>query len=432
MASMESPKGGYDYEFVSPPPKFLECSVCLLTLRDPHVISCCGNEFCQVCIERVKRDGKPCPLCNEQNFTTFLHKKLIREVNALAIRCPQKELGCEWEGELGQLQRHLNPGAGATSTQGCEFLAVECAYRCGAQLQRRLIQEHEMEACSKRPIEIQIASLVKKVEAVVIENRMLKQELDETKKMYQQKLEKELDDLKRAHHQQREELREAKEANKKFQRLYDVLKAEQKQIEATVDGKVATLEKKNTSLDLQIPTMKQELGDLKRTLHQQREDLQTHTIPLPVPPFYFNLTNFEHYQSNDLAFYSGPFYSHPGGYKMRIKIYPNGFTDARGTHMSLLVALYRGEFDNHLRWPFDGSITVQAYNRTTEQWSNERTIIMNKEECTKKVYVERCVDILTQGSWGKPKFLSLSDLNDNYLKGIGAVRFRVTRIQVVL
>ena len=81
MASMEhkeSPKGGYDYEFVIPPPKSLECSVCLLTLRDPHVISCCGNEFCQVfSIERrVKRDGKPCPLCNEQNFTTMLHKKL--------------------------------------------------------------------------------------------------------------------------------------------------------------------------------------------------------------------------------------------------------------------------------------------------------------------------------------------------------------------
>ena len=121
-------------------------------------LSCCGNEFCQVCIERVKKDGKPCPLCNEQNFTTLLHKKLVREVNALVIRCPQKERGCEWEGELGQLQRHLNPGAGVSSTQGCEFLMVECAYRCGAQLQRRLIQEHEMEACPKQPIEMQVAS----------------------------------------------------------------------------------------------------------------------------------------------------------------------------------------------------------------------------------------------------------------------------------
>ena len=50
-------------------------------------------------------------LCNEQNFTTMLQKKVICEVNALEIRCPQKELGCEWEGEIGQLQRHLYPEA---------------------------------------------------------------------------------------------------------------------------------------------------------------------------------------------------------------------------------------------------------------------------------------------------------------------------------
>ena len=60
VAEMATSKGGYDYEFITPPDKSLECPVCLLTLRDPYMISCCGNEFCQRCIER---DGKPCPLC---------------------------------------------------------------------------------------------------------------------------------------------------------------------------------------------------------------------------------------------------------------------------------------------------------------------------------------------------------------------------------
>jgi TNF receptor-associated factor 4 len=170
----------HHYEFISPQTKSLECPICLLTFRDPHLISCCGNEFCQVCIERVQKGGKPCPLCNEQNFSTMLHKKLVREVNALVIRCPQKELGCEWEGELGQLQQHLNPGAGATSTQGCEFLAIECAYRCGAQLQRRLIQEHEVEECPMRPVDMQIGSMLKKLEAIL---KLLEQELKEIQKL---------------------------------------------------------------------------------------------------------------------------------------------------------------------------------------------------------------------------------------------------------
>lgn len=57
----------------------------------------------------------PCVL-NEPNFTsTMLNKKLVCEVNALVIRCPQKELGCDWEGELGHLQCHLDPGS---STEG--------------------------------------------------------------------------------------------------------------------------------------------------------------------------------------------------------------------------------------------------------------------------------------------------------------------------
>ena len=342
----------------------------------------------------------------------MLQKKIVREVNALVIRCPQKELGCEWEGELGQLQRHLNPGAGVSSAQGCEFLTVECAYHCGAQLQRRLIQEHEMEACPKRPIEMQVASLMKKFEAVVTENQILKQELNETKKIHQQSLnevKKELGDLKQAHNQQRKELREAKEENKRANR------------------KIGALEKKYASL--QTSTMKQELGDLKRALHRQREDLQMHAIPLPVPPFYFSLSNFKHYQSNELTFYSEPFYSHPGGYKMRVQIHPNGKGDARGAYVSLYVAIVRGEFDDQLHWPFDGSVTVEAYNRTTEQWSNGHVVIMNKERCTKQI--ERCVDILTQGGRGCSTFLSFSDLNDNYLKGTAIVRFRVTNIKVM-
>ena len=37
----------------------------------------------------------------------------------MVVRCLQKELGCDWEGELGQLKSHLNPGAGVVSSMGC-------------------------------------------------------------------------------------------------------------------------------------------------------------------------------------------------------------------------------------------------------------------------------------------------------------------------
>ena len=160
--------GGYDYEFVDQPPKSLECSICLLTLRNPMVISCCGNHFCDPCIGRVKSNRNPCPLCNSPDFTTFLHKGVAREVNALRVYCPKKVQDCDWQGELGQVDHHLNPTA---NSRGCGFVMVECKYKCGGKFERRIIDYHEADDCAKRPIEMQMAFFARKLEMLATENR---------------------------------------------------------------------------------------------------------------------------------------------------------------------------------------------------------------------------------------------------------------------
>ena len=67
----EENRGGYDCEFVEAPPKVVptECSICLLILKEPCLISCCGHKFCRACIEQVQKSKKPCPLCNTPDFT---------------------------------------------------------------------------------------------------------------------------------------------------------------------------------------------------------------------------------------------------------------------------------------------------------------------------------------------------------------------------
>ena len=53
--SLEGVKTGYECE---PPPKSLrhKCSICLQIVREPHLISCCGNNFCAVlCVLNVFR-----------------------------------------------------------------------------------------------------------------------------------------------------------------------------------------------------------------------------------------------------------------------------------------------------------------------------------------------------------------------------------------
>ena len=56
-----------DLSFVEDLPKHveIECPVCLNILTDPHLVSCCGHNFCGFCIERVKASDGSCPMCKD-------------------------------------------------------------------------------------------------------------------------------------------------------------------------------------------------------------------------------------------------------------------------------------------------------------------------------------------------------------------------------
>jgi len=66
-----------------------------------------------ICLEksyplRLLREGKSCPLCNEPNFVVTDDKYFKRKTNELKVRGPHKRHGCEWMGELGNLDLHSN------------------------------------------------------------------------------------------------------------------------------------------------------------------------------------------------------------------------------------------------------------------------------------------------------------------------------------
>ena len=168
-------KGGYDCDFVTAPATHLECSICLLVLRNPHVIGCCGNHFCEPCIGRVQRDKKPCPLCNDPDLSSMLHKGVKREVNSLEVYCPQKALGCDWKGELGKIECHEILGS---RDSGCGYLTMECTYQCGGEVFRKDLVKHEEEDCPERPTkDHDIDQLATQLKAVITESQRVKIEL---------------------------------------------------------------------------------------------------------------------------------------------------------------------------------------------------------------------------------------------------------------
>ena len=146
--------GGYDSDFVDPPPDSLQCPVCLLPFRDPALLSCCGHKGCASCIGRIKAAGHPCPLC-QQPFETMLDKLYQRKVLDLRVFCSKKGEGCPWEGELRNLERH--------SREDCDHVEEECRYGCGGRYQRCLLRDHEMDECPQRPPEVVTQSMIRKM-----------------------------------------------------------------------------------------------------------------------------------------------------------------------------------------------------------------------------------------------------------------------------
>lgn len=365
---MVSTKGGYDCEFVEPPHQCLECSICLLTLREPHVSSCCGNHFCRPCISRVLDNKNACPLCNEREFTTLLHKGVQRTINSLIIYCQWKRLGCNWKGELGHLAEHLEPRDGATS--GCGLVMVECSYKCGTMIERRGLMEHQNNVCTKRPVEAQMASLAAKIEQrlTIVEKRL------ET------------------------ELKERQDTKEKL----------------------STLEKQNETLLEENEALKSELQAIKDTTTLHAFD---------TPPFYYTVHNFNHYKTADLVLFSPPFYSHPGGYKLRLQLYPNGTKYAKNKFVSLFVAILRGEHDGDLQWPFEGMISVEIFNTTKNIWDLSTDFTLASTESNR--CVKRPVNCVGNDGSGTITWLSHDTLTSDYIiPGYDCVRFRVTEVQL--
>ena len=147
---------GFECEFVEDPPQWLqtECPICLQILREPYQVTCCGKSFCRQCIERVEGDHKPCPCCKKDEFDDFPNKGLQQPLYGFKVYCVNKEKGCEWKGELGDLEKHLNlnlpPNTEDKELKGCAFTKVKCSY-CFDVIEQSKLLHHKNELCDKRP-----------------------------------------------------------------------------------------------------------------------------------------------------------------------------------------------------------------------------------------------------------------------------------------
>ena len=135
-----------------------------------------------------------------------------------------------------------------------------------------------------------------------------------------------------------------------------------------------------------------------------------------ICPVQITMSDFEQHKRD--IWRSDLFYTHPHGYTMYLRVDANGSGDGRGTHASVFVCMARGEFDNHLKWPFQGRITIRLLNQ-----------LDNRNHCEETMNFINVVDMnrVTNGNRsraehgrGYPQFIAHTKLNQSddcqYLK----------------
>ena len=157
-------------------------------------------------------------------------------------------------------------------------------------------------------------------------------------------------------------------------------------------------------------------------------------VHLSLPPCELVMTEYSKHKSDidNSRWYSPPFHTGPGGYKMCLHVFANGNSDGAGTHVSVFVSLMRGEHDDKLTWPFRGAITVQLVNQNRDQDHVEYTAVFDDRVAAKEAVTGRVtVGIRAKSGWGKRKFISHNKLEstEQYLKN-DCIKFRVTKVVV--
>ena len=418
MASNADINGEYD--FVEKPSEDFFCPVTYEVLLDPvQANSCCGNHLSRSVADRLQAGRKPCPMCKAAPLKTVEDMFFKRKVRQLKVRCSNKSAGCEWVGELGELDNHLKPG----SVEGpCHFVDVECPLQCGRRVKRRNLNHHKSKQCAKRPFSCIYCGYKSTHEKVVkdhwpkcqrypkicpnncsgnkIERRFLKRHREVQCPLEEIPCEFSFAGCpkKTTRKSMNDHMHEAKDAHLKM-----------------TASKCKNLEMQQTNIMLAFTKMSSK--------------------PVFIPPPDIIMTDFERRKKNNEHWFSLAFYTHIGGYKMCISIIANGWGSGKGTHVGVSVFMMKGEFDSHLKWPFKGEITVELVNQKEggETYVEKPVKNTDSDKCDK--WLQRVTEGERAGTgWGLPQFISHSDLykpeeDKEYLVNDTLI-FRITNVEV--
>ena len=353
----DNENGGYDYAFVDPGPSDDQmCPICHLVARKACQANCCGKIFCKGCLGKLRQysDEFKCPICRKMlGKRYFKDKRMEREILHLQIYCTNKNEGCSWQGNLQDIDTHI---------QACRNQEVTC-YKCDVYMQRHQLEIHNSDECLQRDYKCphleECPDLVLTCPNEGCEVEIKRQEMGS----HQQKCPKEV-------------------------------------IKCPYHDIGCETEMKREMMDEHIETNTQ--AHLQNAVEKIREQQQT----------VIKFSDYSKHKRDEDTWYSSGFYTSAGGYKLRLCLdaIGDGDGDGEGTHVSCFVNLKPGKYDDILEWPFQGEVTVELLNQLEDENHYKRVITFNDktlDDCKNRKEEEDYT------VWGLPQFIPHTNLGLN-------------------
>ena len=345
-----------------------------------------GDKILRKNMEKHKTEECPrrryvCPHCEESGEYEERTTTHLEECPLVKIPCSND--GCSCLVARCELMSHCN--------EFCEFEMVSCKYAkigCIVEVPRKDLKNHEEDR--QQHLEFAI-DVVPELHAT----------LRSLNSVEVPKLERELSRISDSTAEQKAflELQETvhKQGNMLAQ-LHSIITAQSKEIdELKVKLEAQTCDETSPS-------------DIPESYYTRATVVRTNPVSTQTYTHYVNAFKFTKYAErkfNNAHVFSPPFYSSPGGYKLCIKVYANGIGEGKGTHLSVYAYLMRGYNDNHLPWPFTGTVEVELLNQLKDGYHHTMSIGFRKSDRGKRV---KDGDRAITG-YGQPKYITQSSLN---------------------
>ena len=290
--------------------------------------------------------------------------------------------------ELGALEKHLNENPGPSDRLvGCPIIELGCLY-CAKQLHRRCIHAHEEDECRLRPFSCDYCNdyassfedvvvnhhpvceryplpCPNKCDAIpegfkyAIERRDLERHVNEECLLTVVKCEFHYAGCDVRH--RRKDV--ASHLTESLVPHMSLMAAHGKKTAAEAQRTATEAQRALEERDEQIVQLRREqcaaVDELKRENRELKEQLELHSHA-STPPVMFTMTNFEQHKRNKDTWYSPPFYTHPHGYLISIKV------ACKENTVFIGATLKRGKFDDHLLWPFQNIVYIQILNQHSD------------------------------------------------------------------